>query len=155
MGARVTAVAGPKNQSFVRDLGAERALDYTQEDLTTGDETYDAIFDAAGTIGFARADPALADGGVYVTTAVGPAIFADRWRTAFARLLGQDARRARRVSTRPSGRDLALLAEMIDLRLLRPAVERVYLLEDVRAAHAASEAGHVRGKIVLSIAPAS
>jgi len=155
MGARVTAIAGPRNQDFVRDLGAERAIDYTEEDLAAGDETYDAIFDAAGTLGFARADPALRDGGVYVTTAIGPAIFADRWRTAFAALIGQDARRARWVRTRPSGRDLALLAEMIDLRLLRPVVERVYLLEDVREAHAASEAGHTRGKIVLSVAPAS
>lgn len=155
MDARVTAAAGPGNQAFVRDLGARRALDYTREDLATGDEVYDAIFDAAGTLGFARADPALADGGVYVTTAVGPSILADRLRTAFAGLLSTDARRARWVRTRPSGRDLALLGEMIDLRLLRPFVERVYLLEDLREAHAASEAGHVRGKLVLSIAPAS
>jgi NADPH:quinone reductase-like Zn-dependent oxidoreductase len=155
MGARVTAVAGPRNQTFLRDLGAESAIDYTREDLSAGDETYDALLDAAGTLDFAHAAPLLTDDGVYVTTAVGPRILADRLRTAFAGLLGQDARRARWIRTHPSGRDLALLAEMIDLKLLRPVVERTYLLEDVREAHAASEAGHVRGKIVLSVAPAS
>jgi NADPH:quinone reductase-like Zn-dependent oxidoreductase len=155
MGAHVTAVAGPRNQEFVRDLGAARAIDYTREDFTRGDEVYDAIFDAAGTSDFSRCDAALADGGIYVTTGVGPRIFAARLRTAFAGLLGKDARRARWVITHPSGRDLELLAEMVDTKLLRPVIERACLLEDVREAHAASEAGHVRGKLVLQIAPAS
>jgi NADPH:quinone reductase-like Zn-dependent oxidoreductase len=155
LGAHVTAVAGPRNQDFVRGLGAERAVDYTREDLTESDETYRAIFDAAGASDFARCDRVLADGGIYVTTDMGPRIFAARLRTAFAGLLAADARRARWVKTRASGRDLELLAEMIRVNLLRPTLERVFLLEDVGEAQAASESGHTRGKIVLRVAPVS
>jgi NADPH:quinone reductase-like Zn-dependent oxidoreductase len=155
MGARVTAVAGPRHQDFVRGLGAERAVDRAREDFTHGDETYEAIFDAVGMSDFARCDPLLVDGGIYMTTSIGPAIFVARLRTALAGRLAKDARRARWVKTRPSGRDLELLAELARVSLLRPAIERVYLLEDVREAHAASEAGHVRGKLVLRVEPVS
>lgn len=42
LGALVTAVCGPSNQELVRELGAHRVVDYTQEDFTrSGDQTTD------------------------------------------------------------------------------------------------------------------
>jgi NADPH:quinone reductase-like Zn-dependent oxidoreductase len=180
LGAHVTAVAGQDHQDFVRQLGAERAVDYTREDFTalvgtggdgaggTGDAPagteptgpgepgglYDAIFDAAGVSGFAECEDALAAGGVYVTTSPGPAIFLAQLRSGLARLVDRhNARRARSLRARPSGDDLAELGELISAGRLRPVVERVFQLDEVRQAHAASEAGHRRGKLVLRIDP--
>lgn len=56
----------------------------------------------------------------------------------------------RRVSTRRSREQLQGLAEMYATGHLRIAIERVFGLEEASAAHAALEAGHVRGKIVVS-----
>jgi NADPH:quinone reductase-like Zn-dependent oxidoreductase len=167
LGSHVTAVAGPGKQDFVRRLGAARAVDYTREDFTAlageddasddpegdaGTPSYDAIFDAAGAWSFAACEPALAPGGIYVTTRPGPAIFIAKLRAALARLVDrQDARRAATLRTRPSGEDLATLADLVAAGRLRPVLARVLPLEDVRQAHAVSEAGHTVGKIVLRI----
>ncbi len=155
IGAHVTAIAGPTSQQFLRGLGAERTIDYTTEDFTAGDEAFHVIFDAAGASDFTLCDRALLDGGTYVTTEIGPRIALARLRTAFAARLSPEARRARWIKTQPNARDLDLLAELARTHLLRPTIEKTYLLEDVAQAHAASETGHTRGKIVLRIAPVS
>ena len=170
-GARVTAVAGPGHQDFVRRLGADRTVDYTREDFTAlepsvaatapgaaggaadprGDSAdYEAIFDAAGAYDFDTCEPALAPGGVYVTTQPGPAIFIAKLRAALSRLIDRHgARRAAVLHTRPRGDDLAALADLVAEGGLRPAIDRVFALDEVRQAHAASQAGHLMGKIVL------
>lgn len=154
--ARVTAVAGPGHQDFVRRLGAGRAVDYTREDFIALDDPgggpadYEAIFDAAGAYGFDACEPALAPGGIYVTTRPGPAIFIAQLRAALSRLIDRHgARRAAACRVRPRGDDLAALADLVAEGRLRPAIDRVYALDDVRDAHAASQAGHPVGKIVL------
>jgi NADPH:quinone reductase-like Zn-dependent oxidoreductase len=150
-GAEVSAVAGPGNQDFLRELGARRALDYTREDFTVDEETYRLIFDAVGTRRFAECEPALAEDGTYVTTRVGPAIVLAGWKAAFAGLLGGARRRPRMVRARPSGEDLEELARLVEQGRLHPVLQRTYELEEIRHAHAASESGHVRGKIVVRI----
>jgi len=168
-GAHVTAVAGPGHQDFVRGLGAERAVDYTREDFTALDpvapagavtapgavaaanpEDYEVILDAAGAYDLDACEPALAPGGIYLTTQPGPAIFIARLRAALSSVIDRHrARRAAFLHTHPSGDDLADLAELVAAGSLRPAIDRVYDLDEVREAHAASEAGHPMGKIVL------
>lgn len=165
LGARVTAVAGPEHQDFVRSLGAARAVDYTREDFTAlapaaaprdlnhpaeDPESFEVIFDAAGAWDYAACEPALAPGGVYVTTRPGPAIVVARLRAGLSRLVDrQSARRAAVLRVRPRGDDLAALADLVAAGRLRPVLDRVLPLADVRQAHTASEAGHPRGKIVL------
>jgi NADPH:quinone reductase-like Zn-dependent oxidoreductase len=166
-GAHVTAVAGPGHQDFVRSLGADRAVDYTREDFTAleavaaagavgagnpgSDSTdYEVIFDAAGAYGFDACEPALTPGGIYVTTQPGPAIFIAQLRAALSRVIDRHgARRAAVLRTHPRGDDLAALADLVAAGRLRPAIDRIYALDEVRQAHAASQAGHPMGKIVL------
>src|SRR5947209_4958544 len=45
MGADVTGVCSTRNVDLVKSLGADRVIDYTQEDFTKGDQKYDAILD--------------------------------------------------------------------------------------------------------------
>ena len=70
--------------------------------------------------------------------------------TGLGGLVGR-RRRARIVFTHPSGEDLDVLSRLVEVGKLRPAVGRVYPLEEIRRAHAASESGHARGKIVVRI----
>jgi NADPH:quinone reductase-like Zn-dependent oxidoreductase len=118
-----------------------------------GVASYEVIFDAAGATSFAACELALTAGGVYVTTRPGPAIVLAQIRAALSRLADRGgARRAAFVHTRPSGSDLAALADLAAAGRLRPLIDRVYALEEVREAHLASQAGHPQGKIVLRIA---
>src|SRR5258708_9329147 len=63
--ADVTAVCSTKHVALVRSLGADRVIDYTQEDFTENGETYDAIFDMVGKLSFSRCRASLKSGGVY------------------------------------------------------------------------------------------
>ena len=47
-GADVTGVCSTRNVEMVRSIGADRVIDYTQQDFTRADQQYDIIFDAVG-----------------------------------------------------------------------------------------------------------
>jgi NADPH:quinone reductase-like Zn-dependent oxidoreductase len=151
LGAEVTGVASGGNQSLVLAMGAERAIDYEEIDFTGEDAAYDVIFDAVGNRSFDDCAAVLsAQGGIYVSTHVGPRLFLWSLLTRLGGLVGQ-RRQARIILTHPSGEDLAVLSRMVEIGKLRPAIGRAYLLEDIRRAHEASETGHARGKIVVRI----
>src|SRR5256885_7150661 len=67
-GADITAVCNTKNVELVRSLGADRVIDYTQEDFTQNGETYDVVFDAVGKHSFSRCRRSLKPGGTYIAT---------------------------------------------------------------------------------------
>ena len=69
--ADITAVCNTKNLELVRSLGADRVVDYTQEDFTKNGEIYDIIFDAVGKHSFRRCRRSLKPGGIYVETDLG------------------------------------------------------------------------------------
>ena len=148
LGARVVAVASGRNQDFLREIGADRGIDYAQEDFTKDDETYHVVFDAVGKSSFRECDLILEEGGVYVTTSFAVEIVVQGVVSLIGGLFGP-VRHARAVIIRPSGQDLAFLGRLIDTGRLRPHVEEVFRLERIADAHVYSEDGHVRGKLVV------
>jgi NADPH:quinone reductase-like Zn-dependent oxidoreductase len=71
-GAIVTAVCDTENVELVRGLGADRVIDYTAEDFTKDDQTYDVVLDAVGKSSFGRCKRLLRPGGIYLSTDLGP-----------------------------------------------------------------------------------
>jgi NADPH:quinone reductase-like Zn-dependent oxidoreductase len=70
-GAEVTGVCSTTNVALVRSLGAERVIDYTQEDFTKSGRTYDLIFDTVGKTSFSRCKSSLKQKGIYLAGAAG------------------------------------------------------------------------------------
>ncbi len=70
-GAHVTAVADTSTTELVRSLGADEAIDRTQEDFTRNGQRYDVVFDAVGKLSFAHCHRSVVKGGPYVTTDLG------------------------------------------------------------------------------------
>jgi NADPH:quinone reductase-like Zn-dependent oxidoreductase len=151
LGARVTGVASERQREMLLALGADRFLDYAQEDFTDGEETYRVIFDVAGNASFRECDFILAERGVYVTTQVGPASWLSSVKTRLTGLIEEKARRASLIITRPDGADLEDISRWVEKGLLRPLIDQVFPLEEIRRAHEAIESGHTRGKIVIRI----
>lgn len=148
--ARVVGVASGRNQNFLLELGADRAIDYEQEDFAADDEDYHVIFDTIGNASFRECELILEDGGVYVTTSFEPAIVVQSLIYPIARLFGP-VRRARAVIVKPNGEDLAFLGRLINTGKLRPYVEEVFRLDRISDAHSFSESGRVRGKLVVRV----
>jgi NADPH:quinone reductase-like Zn-dependent oxidoreductase len=151
LGAEVTGVASGRNRDLVLALGASRMIDYAEIDFTGEDVLYDVIFDAVAKLSFDDCAPVLSpEGGVFMSTLPSPRLLAWVALTTLGRLAGRH-RRARIVFAHPSGQDLDVLGHLADTGKLKPAVGRVYPLEEIRRAHEASESGHARGKIVVRI----
>jgi NADPH:quinone reductase-like Zn-dependent oxidoreductase len=72
LGADVTATCDAENMELVRGLGADRAIDYTAEDFTMDDQTYDVVLDAVGKSSFGRCKRLLKPGGIYLSSELGP-----------------------------------------------------------------------------------
>ena len=66
IGADVTGVDSTSKLDMVRSLGADRLIDYTQEDLTQRDERYDLIIDIPGNHSLSDCRRALTRQGTYV-----------------------------------------------------------------------------------------
>lgn len=148
-GAHVTALAGARTLDFVRDLGAHEAYDYATTDPSELGR-FDVILDTVG-----ADQPAyhrlLAPGGRMVAIA-----FDLRRPVSSLAFIAASARhgrsRVRFFSGKPSHGLLTDLARHVEKGELRPAVDRVFPLDEAAAAHRALEAGGVRGKIVIRVA---
>ena len=81
-GADVTGVCSTSKVEFVKSLGADKVIDYTQEDFARGGETYDIIFDVAGKSSFSRCKNALKPDGIYLSTVLSPGILLQMARTS-------------------------------------------------------------------------
>ena len=150
LGAEVTAVCSGANAEFVRGLGADHVLDYTREEPSG---TYDAVLQIAGDSSLGRLRALLTPRGVLVVVGGGVG------RDGKGGMLGPLLRIAKaRLLSRKNGKRMATFIAKIrrpDLQtlagLVQPHVERVYPLAQTAEALAVIEAGHVRGKIAISV----
>jgi NADPH:quinone reductase-like Zn-dependent oxidoreductase len=157
LGAHVTAVCGAGNLDFVRALGADRAIDYAEEDVTQGDDRYDVILDNVEARPLAAMRRILAPDGTLIPndgTRGGPLlgplprILATRLRDTCTR------QRLRPFLSLEKHADLVALAELVERGQLMPAVGPTFALDDAAAALAQVATGHTRGKVVVSVAEA-
>jgi len=150
-GARVTAVCGTRNTELLRSLGADTVIDYEREDLTLIPEKYDILFDAVGTLSFPRIQTILKDTGHYITTLpYNPSNVLSFFLTPLLPVLGH-RKRSSFIGVRTNGTDLQSLASLLKHRRIVPVIDREYPLEAIREAHAYSQTGHARGKIVIKV----
>ncbi|MBK6922500.1 MAG: NADP-dependent oxidoreductase [Deltaproteobacteria bacterium] len=163
LGAHVLTTCSERNRELVTELGADEVIDYTREDVAARAKDVDVVFDTLGDASEVRSLGIVRPGGVVVGVSGMPdpdfpplPWFARpivRWRTR-ARRNAATARGSRfaYLFMRPDGRQLAELAAWIDEGRVRPIIDRVFPLADVREAFAELERGRARGKIVVTIA---
>jgi NADPH:quinone reductase-like Zn-dependent oxidoreductase len=146
MGAEVTGVCSTVNVDFVKELGADRVIDYTQEEVLRAGDDYDIIYDAVGAQTYESARPALKPAGVYLTLVPVPGIdFFIPGQTQ------HEPGKGYFVAWTPYAADLEILTAWIEAGQLRPVIDSEYPLEEVRAAHERSQTLRARGKIVIRI----
>ena len=156
-GAEVTGVCSTRNLELVRSIGADRVIDYTREDFTRGGQTYDLIFQLAGTASPADCRRALTPKGILVLSSgdspgriIGPV-----GRLIKAALLSPFVSQTLRpLVAKPSSNDLQLLRELIEAGKVTPVIDRSYPLNEAGEAIRYLETGHARGKVAISVSAA-
>jgi NADPH:quinone reductase-like Zn-dependent oxidoreductase len=145
-GADVTAVCSTKNLELVRSLGADRVIDYTQEDFTKNGRTYDVIFDAVGKHSFQRCRGSLDRGGSYLATDGLRNLILAVWTSRIG-----DKRVLFSIPPRYTKEDVVFLKELIEAGRYRAVIDRCYRYEDVVEATRYVETEHKTGNVVLTI----
>lgn len=160
-GAEVTATCSARGLDLVRALGADRAIDREQEDVTGSDERWDLILDLVQSRSFGAwrrvlaPDGVLIPAGVLASTAPRPGWML-RWagRLLIGLLQSRFGRqKLRMVMAKLNAGDLATLAEMVSEGRVTPAIDRRYSLDETAAAIAYVKEGRAHGKVVVTMEP--
>jgi NADPH:quinone reductase-like Zn-dependent oxidoreductase len=152
-GAEVTGVCSTRNVDMVRSIGADRVIDYTKEDFTKSAQRYDLILDNVGNHSLSECRGVLNPKGKYIMIG-GPA---GRWIDPLPRALNALVL-SRFVSqdmvlflAQLNQEDLTILRDLMQAGKVRPVIDRQYKLSEVPEAIRYLEAGHARGKVVISV----
>jgi NADPH:quinone reductase-like Zn-dependent oxidoreductase len=145
-GAEVTGVCGTPRLEFVKALGADQVIDYTQEDFTQNGETYDLIFDILGRSSFARCKDSLNPNGRYLL-----ASFKTRqvFRMLWTSITGGKEVICALSAYKPD--DLNFIRELVEAGQFKAIVDRCYPLEQAAEAHRYVEVGHKQGHVVITV----
>jgi NADPH:quinone reductase-like Zn-dependent oxidoreductase len=145
-GADVTAVCNTKNVELVKSLGADRVIDYTQEDFTKNSLTYDVIFDAVGKQSFSRCKGSLKRGGAYVATDGLRNIFLAMWTSRIG-----DKKVLFPIPPHYTQKTVLFIKELIEAGKFRAVIDRSYPLDDVVEATRYVETEQKTGNVVLTV----
>ncbi len=142
-GAEVTGVCSTTNIEMVKSLGADKVIDYTKEDFTKSDQTYDIIFDTVIKTSFSRSKSSLKQRGVYLTADY-PLL-----QALWTSMVG--SKKVIFGIARQNPEDLMFLKELIEARKLKAVIDRRYPLEQTAEAHRYVDKGHKKGNVVITV----
>jgi len=125
-GAEVTGVCSTDKVDMVKSIGADKVIDYTEEDYTDSDELYDCIIDAVGKISKSDSKKALKPNGIFVSI--------------------------HKISYKESSENLVFLKQLIEDGKIRAVIDRTYPLEEIVEAYRYVDLGHKKGNVVITVA---
>lgn len=146
-GAEITAVCRAEHFELIRSLGANKLIDYTKEDFTKTDDTYDTVLDAVGKSSFGKCKNILKPNGVYYSTELG-----DWAQNVFLPLF--NSFRNKKVKfpiPTDSKKDILFFKELIEGGNFRALIDREYPLEKIVEATKYVESGEKVGNVVITI----
>jgi len=154
LGATVTGVASTPKVEFVRSLGADHVVDYTQEDFVGGSAGFDVIVDIGGRNSLSRLRSALSPTGTLVIVG----------GEGGGRIAGGIGRQLRALVVSPftkqrltmfiakeSHESMEQLAEYIERGAVTPAIGQRFPLADAPEAMRQMGAGEITGKAVIAV----
>src|SRR5437899_3547306 len=155
-GANVTGVCSTRNVDLVQSLGADQVIDYTKEDFTKSPERYDVMLDNVGNRTLSECKSVLTPKGKYVLIGGGGAseqgllggLGKALWAMLFSKFVNQQMGM---MMADANGKDLTILADMMQSGKLKPVIDRTYKLAEVPQAIQYLEQGHARGKVIITV----
>jgi len=149
-GAEVAAVCSTRNLDLARSLGADRVIDYTQEDFTRAGQTYDLIFAANGYQPLSAYKRTLTPQGIYVMAGGKPgqifqAMLLGSWMSE------KGGKKLGGFTARANQEDLVTLTGLLEAGKIAPVIDRRYPLSETAEALRYLGAGHARGKVVITV----
>jgi len=152
LGANVTAVCDTNNLKLVSGLGADRVIDYTAEDFTKDDQTYDVVLDAVGKSSFGRCKRLLKPGGTYLSSELGP-LAQNPVLALVTPLFG--GKRVMFPIPKHDQQMVTYFKDLIESGKFTPVIDRRYPLDQIVDAYRYVETGQKIGNVVISVKPSN
>jgi NADPH:quinone reductase-like Zn-dependent oxidoreductase len=151
LGAEVTGVCSTRNVEMVQSIGAEHVIDYATGDFVGGAHRYDLILQLAGTRSPSDCRRTLKPKGTLVLSSGDGR--ANGMGRMFAATVTSPFVSQRLVTwvSKQNKSDLLTVSGFIEAGQVRPIIDRTYPLNETAAAVRYVEAGHTRGKVVITV----
>jgi len=148
--ADVTAVCSTRKLEKVRKTGADQIIDYSLNDFTRNDQSYDLIFAVNGYHCISDYERSLSPQGIYVTSGGSMA------QLFQAMLLGpllsrKGGKKLGNFLVKPNKKDLQFIADLFEAGKVLPVIDRCYPLSEVANAIRYLEGGNAHGKVVITM----
>jgi NADPH:quinone reductase-like Zn-dependent oxidoreductase len=140
--AKVIATASTANQDFLKQLGADVAIDYTKQKFEDIAKDVDVVLDSIGKDTLARSYGVVKKGGIIVSLVARPN----------ESELEKHGVRGEAFSVDPNAGELTEIGKLIDENKIRVIVSQTFPLSEAMKAQQQVATGHTRGKIVLKVA---
>ena len=153
-GAEVTGVCSTRNVDMVRSIGADRVIDYTQEDFTKTGQRYDLILDCVGNHSLLTCRRFLTPKGIHVGVGgpSGPWMIGPLARAITGPVLSWFvSQKFLTFMAKSNKEDLTIMRELMATGKVTPVIDRRYKLSEVPEAVRYLEEGHARGKVIITV----
>jgi len=150
LGGEVTATCSTGKMELMRSLGADRVIDYTKENFTQNAHRYDLILAANGYLPIGDYQRALTPKGTYVMTggAMNQMTEAMMWGPWLSLTSGKTLTN---LLSLPNQADLVFMKDLIEAGKVKPVMDKTYPLTELPQAVRYVEAGHAKGKVVITL----
>ncbi|MDA3928313.1 MAG: NAD(P)-dependent alcohol dehydrogenase [Prolixibacteraceae bacterium] len=146
-GANVSGVCSSKNADLVKQLGAQKVIEYNKTDFTTLENKYDIIFDTVGKSSFAKCKKVLNHQGIYLATNGSMLI------NIFLNMItsiGNGKRFMFGMSVHKT-EALNFIKTLLEEKKMQAVIDKVYSFDEIREAHRYVELGHKVGNVVINV----
>lgn len=149
-GAEVTGVDSTMKLDFMRSLGADHVIDYTQQDFTKNGQHYDLILDVMGFHSLFDYKRALSHRGIYVM--VGGATFlVNQLLFLGPFVLLTSGKKMGLLMHKPDANDLDYMKALFEAGIVTPVIDKRYPLSETAEAMRYFGEGGVKGKVVITM----
>ncbi len=140
-GAVVTSVSSSRNLFFCKELGADHAISYQEENFLELGEKFDIIFDVVFNASLKKVRPILNNNGIYIGTITS--------KTMIWEML--TSKQAKFVAVNPNKKALEDLLRLMQEGKLKVNIDKVFKMKDIAIAHDYMEKSRTRGKLIIDL----
>lgn len=149
-GAEVTGVCSTRNVEILRSIGADHVIDYKKEDFTEKGQKYDLIVSVNGHQPISAYKRCLQDNGTFVHVGgSGAQLFQTMTLGSWFSLTGK--KKISSLLQRQNQNDLVFMKELLESGKVKPVIDRVFKISEIKDAFKYFEHGHAQGKVVITI----